>query len=1134
MKKLLYVLATVLVSSLSLAQTNTENFIKNTTYQVGTTTGNVTNDDKIENITYFDGLGRPMQSIAKQAGGNKQDLITPILYDWLGRQTKEFLPYARTSSSLNFDSSLLVDYPEDPEAYITVLNNFYKNKYPDDFVGLYVEELNPYSEKHIEVSPLNRIKEQGAPGASWKVIKWADTDHTIKFEYNTNIVEDHVKHYEVSFLNNNIESPQLIYTEEYSPSELYKTVTKDENWQPNQQYPNDHTSEEFKNKQGQVVLKRTYNVNAKHDTYYVYDVYGNLTYVLPPKMEGSATTLTSLKSWLNELGYQYKYDFRKRLVEKRIPGKDWEYIVYNTLDLPILTQDANLRAQNKWLFTKYDAFGRVAYTGEMTRAITRTTLQLEVTNLSTLHETKNNTATTIDGTTIYYSNNAYPKSYITDILTINYYDDYTFDKDGLSLPSSWDGQAIINYNDATKLLTKGLTTGSKVRVLGTNNWITNMMGYNAKSQPIYVASKNNYLETTDVVKSTLDFTGKIHKKTSTHDKTGKSTITIADTFYFDHVGRLLKQSQAINGAAPETIVHNTYDALGQLTTKKVGNSDTKPLQTVDYTYNVRGWLKQINNPTTLGTELFAFKLNYNTTSHGSTALFNGNIAETEWKTQSDNVLRWYEYNYDALNRITSAVHSDHPKYGLANVNYDKNGNITNLLRYGNTNLAATTFGTMDNLSYSYILNSNKLQIVSDTGSDTYGFKDDQIGTGTDYTIDYTYDANGNMITDTNKGITAITYNHLNLPTKVTLSGGNISYFYDATGVKLKKTVSTGTTTEYSGNYIYENGNLKFFSIPEGYVEPKNTANYGSGFNYIYQYKDHLGNIRLSYKNIGSVSTPSLQIIEENNYYPFGLKHKGYNSNIVSEHDWKFQGQELEESLGLNVYEFELRQYDPAIGRFMTTDTYEQFDSPYVAMGNNPVVAFDPDGGFCYDANGNQIACPEGEFFDDVRDSETNHYNELKEVVIDSSKKENDSESDDDGNEESNEDTDNKISYTYTLTKPEGPIGGAGFLEFVGPGGLFKWKSLQQLLKTFTSKGGTKWIFGAFKTEAKWASQLAKRGWTKKQITEAISKGQQFKAVNNVNKANSATRYVHPATGKSVVIDDVTKELLHVGGPGFKY
>ena len=78
------------------------------------------------------------------------------------------------------------------------------------------------------------------------------------------------------------------------------------------------------------------------------------------------------------------------------------------------------------------------------------------------------------------------------------------------------------------------------------------------------------------------------------------------------------------------------------------------------------------------------------------------------------------------------------------------------------------------------------------------------------------------------------------------------------------------------------------------------------------------------------------------------------------------------------------------------------------------------------------------------------------------------------------------------------------------------------------------FFWTFKSSAKWASQLAKRRWTKKQITQAITKGQKFKAVNNVNKGNSATRYVNPTTGKSVVVDDVTREVLHVGGAGFKY
>jgi hypothetical protein len=85
-----------------------------------------------------------------------------------------------------------------------------------------------------------------------------------------------------------------------------------------------------------------------------------------------------------------------------------------------------------------------------------------------------------------------------------------------------------------------------------------------------------------------------------------------------------------------------------------------------------------------------------------------------------------------------------------------------------------------------------------------------------------------------------------------------------------------------------------------------------------------------------------------------------------------------------------------------------------------------------------------------------------------------------------------------------------------------------------AKEGSSWIYGAFKSEAKWAGQLSKRGWTVEQITEAVTKGKNFSAVNMVNKANAATRYVHPRTGQSVVIDNVTKELLHVGGPGFKY
>jgi len=289
------------------------------------------------------------------------------------------------------------------------------------------------------------------------------------------------------------------------------------------------------------------------------------------------------------------------------------------------------------------------------------------------------------------------------------------------------------------------------------------------------------------------------------------------------------------------------------------------LQTIDYTYNVRGWLKTINDPSSLGSDLFGFKINYNTTetTGGAIALYNGNISETLWRTSNDNALRSYAYQYDPLNRIKKAVSSESGNYTLNSSIYDKNGNITFLSRNGQTNSGATSFGEMDKLYYAYSTNSNKLLKVDDrAATDIYGFRDDVTGSTIDGSNDYTYDVNGNLKTDTNKGITnspsGFIYNHLNLPESVTISSdmgdgtGTISYVYDATGVKLKKIAPNDFVTEYAGNYIYEAGALKFFNQPEGYVEKA-----GATYKYVYQYKDHLGNIRLAYKNIGTTTSPSL-------------------------------------------------------------------------------------------------------------------------------------------------------------------------------------------------------------------------------------------------------------------------------------
>ncbi|WP_394749303.1 DUF6443 domain-containing protein [Spongiimicrobium salis] len=909
-------------------------FIRTYQQAINSSNGINTEDDVIEGVTYFDGIGRPIQQRDIKASPNRRDIVTHIPYDGFGRQARQYLPFESQTAIGGFQNINISN----------TINNYYKNTYAADFVGVAQANINAYSEQLFEPSPLNRITKQGAPGKAWEANPSSETDHSIKFDWRTNNASE-VRAFRVSYAGGNTEIPSLVENGYYSRDALYVRITKDENWSPDQTHPNDHTTIEYKDKLERVVLKRSYNENIPHDTHYVYDDYDNLVYVIPPKvtLENGIST-----DELNNLCYQYRYDYRNRLIERKIPGKGWEFIIYNKLDWPILTQDANLRVQNKWLFTKYDAFGRIVYTGFKNINISRSNFQNIIGNSTTTthFEQRTTSPNTIAGSTLYYTSTAIP-IVMDEILTINYYDDYNTTRDGLSLPVG----LILGQTVTTQAV--GLPTASKVRVLETNDWITTLTAYDEKGRLIYAHSNNSYLNSEDIAESELDFAGKLLRTRTTHSKGNGPAIVTTDVFFYDHQSRLIKQEQELNGQT-ELIAYNTYDRVGLLVQKKVGNTQENPLQEVDYAYNVRGWLKGINDQNgtdnTLSiraTDLFGFKIDYNNPVRG-TPLYNGNISGTQWRSQStDKSLRSYSYSYDALNRLTTAMdNSADNRYGLRGISYDKQGNILSLTRNGHTNTNATSFGIMDALVYTYDT-GNKLTKVLDNGNDHYGFKD-----GVNQMVEYSYDANGNMVIDRNKGITAISYNHLNLPVSIVFNNNpnkQVSYVYDASGVKLEKQVNDENTiviTEYIGNYSYENNNLQFFSHPEGYTTPNNAG----GYNYIFQYKDHLGNVRLSYTDTddnGRV-TPN-EIVEESNYYPFGLEHKGYNTAVTSTNpaqDYKYNGKELNEELGLNWYDYEARNYDPALGRWFNIDPAADLmrrHSPYNYAFDNPIYFIDPDG-----------------------------------------------------------------------------------------------------------------------------------------------------------------------------------------------
>jgi RHS repeat-associated protein len=311
--------------------------------------------------------------------------------------------------------------------------------------------------------------------------------------------------------------------------------------------------------------------------------------------------------------------------------------------------------------------------------------------------------------------------------------------------------------------------------------------------------------------------------------------------------------------------HNEYNEIGELVDKNLHSSDygINFMQSIDYEYNIKGWLKNINHsdlsPHDIGdpNDFFGMELGYQENiGTGANLQYNGNISSIKWSNFGgwDEIgERAYNYGYDNVNRLISASHKIKTAawadagnvLKVNNISYDNNGNIKSLDRY---DLWA---GDMDRMTYNYgtgISQSNRLLRVSDSGNSQQGFID-----GNTAGDDYLYDANGNMNEDKNKGIQYIWYNHMNLPDSLDMGDGKaIKYSYDAAGIKLQQRIYEGgqivKQTDYIGGMIYEDNKLQLIQHAEGRVVPVYENGIGNPAHFVYDYhlKDHLGNVRLTF------------------------------------------------------------------------------------------------------------------------------------------------------------------------------------------------------------------------------------------------------------------------------------------------
>ncbi len=809
-------------------------------------------EKKIQVTTFLDGLSRPIQTVGKGTHydeNNSQwyDMVHSVTYVAGGRVDKALLPYPTTDNPGKFKTNVATAQPA-----------YYQSKFG---------EGNAYSKVDFDGSPFDNILKVYAPGDSW-----AGNNTGVSGNVEVYVAaNDLVRKWTVGY--NEGEVP--VSTSAYPYAGLIKSWALDEKGKKVITYTDIN---------GNVVLKKVQlaegaQLTSHHDgwlcTYYVYDDFNQLRFTITPKAvkEAKENNWVLTQTITDELCFWYDYDEQGRARAKKTPGKGVEYIVYDRRQRPVFTQDANARVKGEWLTVFYDQLNRPVMTGIYKSAATQTQMQTVYdgigANMVTLSATNGGTfkvnycsftSTEINNTALF------------TLLTFSYYDDYTFSgkkdidlSENNKLPYKTTGYLSNLEEWYNTRRTTGMPTGGKTRVLtdAATQYLSSTIYYDEEGRAIQSLA-DNIKGGTDISSVQYHWDGRALSKVETHNNPGTvytnfSTVT---KYKFDKIGRVtgigkklgtnlqvnytdLQQSVNMPDIQEEkdekfkVINKYKYNELGQVVKKTLSpnyNSGAG-LETIDFSYNIRGWLTGINKDYALAENngnqwehYFGMYIGYdNRDGKFAAAQVNGQATGVQWKSQGDNIARRYDYVYDNANRLIAANfkqfsdgswNNTKVDFSSKEITYDENGNLLTL-----TQMGVLPGGTapifLDKLNYLYNTKSNKLFSVSDIGGNPgNGKQGDFKDGGNGSNADYSYDANGNMVTDNNKRISAITYNYLDKPELMTIAapaggagGGTIKYIYSAGGSKLQKIVTENptpangnqtviTTTTYIGAFVY--------------------------------------------------------------------------------------------------------------------------------------------------------------------------------------------------------------------------------------------------------------------------------------------------------------------------------------------
>jgi hypothetical protein len=652
---------------------------------------------------YSDGFARPLQQVSKEQSPDGNDVVSFFAYDALNRSPHKYLPFVRQTQHGQY----IHQSPGNP----VLLQRFYR-----DTTDAVTDTEYPFARTVFEAALHSRVLEQGAPGEAWQ----PGSQHTVRFNYTSNNQAADVRIWKE-------QNEELISASTYATGRLDLKETIDENG---------FVHRVFTDLEGREVMREEPGENdEKLRTYFVYDDLGRLHYIIPPKaLKNMGTTAPFVINYetVETLCYRFEYDGRGRMITKAIPGAGAVHMLYDPWDRVVLTQTTTQRERHVWSFIKYNSHDQPIITGEMplaqdyvdVRAAMNTFYQNAANNPTLRYEAA---GTAMHG----YTNRSYPTlTQATQAQVITYFDDYAF---LTAFGSAYNFVHEPDLGDVEPFTrVRGVETGKKVLVLGTSEYLKTVNYYNKRYKLIQTIS-GNYLGGTDRTSSLYDFSGNLVKEWTVHH--GNTMVKVRKQYTRDHASRLLKYHHQINDGANVLLAQNHFNALGELTEKNIHSTDgTQFLQSVDYRYNIRGWLTTMNRPERVAEsnvsyqDLYAFQLSYNEFANPSDLdyqpAYNGNItAFTETRPFGESIFKsTYTYTYDRRNQLRQGKYYELSNrlrdgyYNLENLTYDDNGNILTLRRKGVVDGAPTA---IDDLNYHYY--GNQLNAVDELGSTTEGF-----------------------------------------------------------------------------------------------------------------------------------------------------------------------------------------------------------------------------------------------------------------------------------------------------------------------------------------------------------------------------------------------------------------------------